>query len=342
MTTPLRAAIIGVGGISASHYEGYRAAGVEVTALCDVNPEALRRRQMQWGVSRGFTDADALFRAGGFDMVSVAAPTAAHHAATLAAAAAGVHVLTEKPFALDLAVANEMITACHSAGVVLMVNHQLRSHAPVVKAQQLISEGAIGRITSIRLRQAHDWGGASKVGQSFSTRAVAGGGTLLDNGCHLADLARLLGGEVANVFARTPTLKFDVEVEDTAHASLLFESGAIGVIETAWTATGWEEGFWVQGTEGALEYTNRAATPTLRHLYRQSPGSSWDKTDVAEYTYTGAGAHTRHVMAFVRAVQGLGPNVCTGLDGLEAVRLILAAYRSAKMGRPVAVKDVLA
>lgn len=340
MSRPLRAAIIGTGGISASHLEGYRAAGVEVVALCDVSQEALAARMVQWQVSRGHADLYELFEQGGFDMVSIAAPTAVHHPATLAAAAAGVHVLVEKPIALDLRLADEMIQACARAGVVLMVNHQLRSSGPVAQARKLISAGAIGEITHVRLRQGHDWGGLTSVRPTFALRATSGGGTLLDNGCHLADLALYLGGEVASVYARLATTKFAIEVEDTAHASLSYRSGALGVIETAWTATGWEEGFWVYGTEGALESTNRYGPPTLRHLYRASPGGNWDQTDLTEHRFTGLGPHVRHVMAFVAAVRGEGPVVCSGEDGREAVRLILTAYASAETDRPVAMSVV--
>lgn len=340
MSRPLRAAIIGTGGIAGSHHDGYLAAGVEVVALCDLDPSALAARQAQWGVVRGYTDLRELFTEGGFDMVSIAAPTAVHHPATLAAAAAGVHVLVEKPIALDLRLADEMIAACERAGVILMVNHQLRSSAAVVKAHELLTAGAIGSLTQLRVRQGHDWGGLRSVRPTFATRATAGGGTLLDNGCHLADLALYLGGPVASVYARLATLKYDVEVEDTAHASLEFESGALGIIETAWTATGWEEGFWLHGTEGALECTNRYGPPTLRHLFRQSPGGSWDATDVAEYRFSGHGPHVRNVMAFVAAVKGEGPVVCTGRDGREAVRLILAAYASAERAAPVLAAEV--
>ena len=120
----------------------------------------------------------------------------------------------------------------------------------------------------------------------------------------------------------------------------LVGDGAIGTIETAWTATGWEEGFWVHGTEGSLESTNRHAQGTLRHRFRASVGASWDQTDVAEYSFAGAGSHVRHVMAFVQAVRGEGPVVCSGADGREAVRLILAAYASAQSGSPVRTAEV--
>ncbi len=342
MSSALKAAIIGAGGISQSHFDGYRAAGVEVVAVCDVDAAALARRMSEWQLERGYTDMAQLFESGGFDMISIAAPTSVHHPATLAAATAGVHVLVEKPLALDLALANEMIEACRAAGVILMVNHQLRSSGPASKARELIEAGAIGRVTQVRLRQAHDWGGLLTVRPTFAMRATSGGGTLLDNGTHLADLAGFFGGRVEEVYARIATLKYDVEVEDTAHASLAYFDGAIGIIETSWTATGWEEGFWVYGTEGSLECTNRYGPSFLRHSFRASPGSNWDQTDVANYQFTGASAHVRHVMAFVQAVRGEGPVVCTGEDGREAVRLILAAYESAARNEPVRTSTMTA
>lgn len=320
------------------HRDGFVAAGAEVVAIADVQAPALTARAAQWGVARTYLDYHDMLADGGLDAVSICAPTAVHHPATLAAAAAGVHVLCEKPIALDLAQADAMIDACRAAGVLLTTNHQMRAHGAAAHAQRLLAAGDLGAITHVRLRQAHDWAGAERVGPSFATRAVAGGGTLLDNGCHLMDFARFVGGDVREVFARTATRKFDVEVEDTAHVSLAFASGAIGTVEVAWTATGWEEGWWIYGTRGALEYSNRiGGEPLLRHVHRSSPGTTWGDTDVAEHRFAGAKPHARHVADFVAAVRGERPNPCSGEDGREAVRLILASYESAERGGPVAV-----
>lgn len=333
---PVRVAVIGTGAISRRHVDGYRAAGAEVVAVCDNDEASLGRRGREWDVPRRYLDFRTMFRDGGFEAVSIAAPTAIHHPATLAAAEAGVHVLVEKPIALSLALADEMISASAAAGVVLQVNHQLRSGGPARKAKELIEAGAIGRVTYVRLRQAHDWAGAG-VRPSFRTRDSAGGGTLLDNGCHLMDLARYFGGRVEDVYARTATLQHDVELEDTAVVSLRFEGGALGTVETAWTATGWEEGFWVYGTEGSLECTNRLGPAALRHSYRNSPGTTWGETDVTTFDFAGEGPHSRHIAAFLAAVEGSGPVACTGEDGREAVRLVLAAYDSAALGTAVSL-----
>jgi predicted dehydrogenase len=336
---PLRIGIIGVGGISHAHRNGYLADGSEVVAIADSNAAGLASRAHAWGIERTYDDFRVMLADGGVDAVSICAPTSVHAPATLAAAAAGVHVLCEKPIALDLDQGRTMIEACHDAGVVLMINHQLRSHGASELAVRMLERGDLGEVTHLRLRQAHDWAGAPEVRPSFSTRASSGGGTLLDNGCHLMDLARYFAANVEEVYARTANRKFDVELEDTAHVSLRFVSGALGTVEVAWTATGWEEGFWIYGTSGAIEYTNRSGTPLLRHVHRASPGTTWGETDVAEHRFAGDPPHARHVRAFLAAVRGERPVLCTGEDGLEAMRLVLAAYQSAERNAPVRVSE---
>jgi predicted dehydrogenase len=333
---PLRVGIIGAGHIATFHVQGYRAAGAQVVAVADIDPQVVAARAKEWAVDHSFTDFLELVRMPDLDAVSVCTPNTFHGAAALAAAAAGKHVLCEKPISLSLPEADEMIDACRDAGVVLQVNHHLRSNRAVQRARQMLDAGELGRVTFVRLRQAHDWAGAAAVRPSFRHRDLAGGGTLLDNGCHLFDLARYLGGPVAEIFARIATLKFQTELEDTATASLLFESGALGEVETAWTATGWEEGFWVYGTKGALEYTSRPGRPILRHVHRSSPETTWAEPDATSWELAGGGSdHTRHIRAFIAAIRGERDVICTGEDGREAVRLVHAGYQSAAEGRPV-------
>ena len=326
--------IIGTGGISGKHRQGYEAAGASVTAIADVNEEALAERGREWNVERRFTDYQELLRLSELDAVSICTPNAFHHPATLAAAAAGKHVLCEKPISLNLTQAQEMIDACRAAGVVLQVGHHMRSNGAAFRAKEMLDRGDLGRLTFMRLRQAHDWTGDAEVRPSFGTRERAGGGTLLDNGCHMFDLARYFAGDVGELYARTATLKFDVEVEDTSVVSLQFASGTLASVENAWTATGWEEGFWLYGTKGALEYTNRWEDPVLRHRFRESPGTTWGGTDVATYAFQtsnpGQSNHGRHIANFLAAIRGECEPICTGEDGLEAVRLVLAAYKSAE------------
>lgn len=336
---PLRAGLLGAGSISRAHAAGYLAAGADLVAIADPDADAAARRAEAFGIGGVYADAAAMFADADLDVVSIATPVSTHHDLVLAAAEAGVHVLCEKPIALDLAQADAMIEAAATAGVTLQIGHQMRSDAAIQRAHALIASGAIGDVAFVRLRQAHDWGGAAEVRPSFQTRASGGGGTLLDNGVHLMDLARHLAGDVEEVYARVATRRWPVELEDTAHVSLRFTSGALGSVETSWSATGWEEGFWVYGSAGALEWTNRHTDPVLVRSSRASGGGDWATTDVARETFAAPKSHTAQVAAFLAAVRGEGVVPATGTDGREAVRLVLAAYDSAGRGLPVTVGE---
>ncbi|MCA9840426.1 MAG: Gfo/Idh/MocA family oxidoreductase, partial [Trueperaceae bacterium] len=319
----LKIGIIGVGGIAKRHYEGYQMAGAEVVAIADVFEKSLTARQQEWGVRNAFLNYEDLLNLEEVQAVSICTPNAYHHPATLAAARAGKHILCEKPISLNLEKAQEMIDVARECGVVLQIGHHMRSNGAAYKAKQMIDNGDLGNITFMRLRQAHDWAGEETVRDSFGKLANSGGGTLLDNGCHMFDLARYFAGEVESLYCQMGTLKFDVEVEDTSLVSLRFKSGTIASVENAWTATGWEEGFWIYGTKGALEYTNRWEAPVLKHRFRDSPGTTWGDTDFAVYDFHTAGVGQRHIMNFIDAIEGKREVICTGEDGLEAVRLVL-------------------
>lgn len=341
---PMKVGIIGTGNISSAHYNGYLAAGAEVVAIADINESMVKLRQKEWGIAKGYTDYKDLLADPEVEAVSITTPNAVHHPVTVAAAKAGVHVLCEKPISMSLALAQDMIDACRDANVVLQIGHHMRSNGAAFHAKKMIDRGDLGDITFMRLRQAHDWTGDATVRDSFGKLSNSGGGTLLDNGCHMFDLARYFAGDVKDLYARTATLKFDIEVEDTAVVSVSFESGTLASIENAWTATGWEEGFWIYGTKGSLEYTNRWENPVLKHRFRESPGTTWGGTDVAVYDFQSTGPeqgnHARHIANFIAAIRGERDVICTGEDGLEAVRMVLASYESAKKNQPVLLNSV--
>ncbi len=338
----MKIGIIGAGNIAAHHVKGYVSNGAEIVAIADVSVAMLERRKKDWNVERVYTDYNELLAQSDVEAVSICTPNAYHHPATLAAAKAGKHILCEKPLSLSLEQAQEMIDTCKKAGVILQINHHLRSNPAAYKAKQMIDAGDLGIINFIRLRQAHDWGGLAKVSDNFGKLSLAGGGTMLDNGCHMFDLASYFGGEVTEIYARIATLKFEIEVEDVSSSSLQFKSGALGQVENAWNATGWEEGFWIYGSKGSLEYTNRYGKPIMRHSYRFSPGTNWDTTDVTNYDFTGESNHTRHIGNFLAAIRGEREVICKGEDGMQAVKLVLASYESAKQNKPIQIETFLA
>jgi predicted dehydrogenase len=336
---PLRVALVGAGGIAATHYRGYVAAKANVMAFVEPYDITRAAREKEWGI-KGYETLEALLANESIEAVSVCSPNAFHHGVTVAAAQAGLHVLCEKPLSMSLAECQQMIDAAKKAKVVLQTGHHLRSNLLVEKTKELIDSGQIGKVTFMRLRQAHDWGGNKAVRESFGLLKNSGGGTLLDNGCHMMDLARHLGGDVRRVSGMMGTLgtwATKVEVEDTSVVQLEFANGILGSVENAWTATGWEEGWWIYGTEGAVECTNRLGKRMVRHVRRDSSGTTWDKVDETIYSYADEGGHPRQIVNFIRSIRDGAPVICTGHDGMESVRLVLTAYESAKKGKPVSL-----
>ena len=337
LAEPLNVGIIGAGGISQRHYDGYRLAGANVVAFADVSEDTRTRRETEW-LSRGYASFGDMLEREALQAVSICSPNAYHAAAAVSALNRGIHVLCEKPLSLDLSDCDAMIGAARLSGAVLQTGHHLRSSPLVETAKRLIDEGRIGRVNFMRLRQAHDWGGAEAVRGVFGSKSASGGGTLLDNGCHMFDLARYFGGDVRSIYARIATLKFDIEVEDLSLAHLEFESGALASVETSWSATGWEESFAVYGTHGALECSNRLGTPRLRLLTREYGFGGWDKGDETWYEFADStNGHVRSVQHFLASVTAGRPVVCSGEDGRESVRLVLGGYESARSGLPVSV-----
>ena len=331
---PLRVGLIGAGGIANSHHKGYTKAGAQIIGFAEPVAQTRARREIEWDIP-GYETLEQLLAVDGLEAVSICTPNSTHAPATIAAARAGKHVLCEKPLSLNLLECEAMIAAASKAGIVLQTGHHLRANWYANKARALIDEGAIGRVCYVRLRQAHDWGGNKIISPNFASLERSGGGTLLDNGCHMMDLARYLAGDVKSVFARTATLGFEIEVEDVGAVSLEFQSGALGTVEAAWTATGWEEGFWVYGTDAALECTNRLGKRTLRFAHRQGTGSDWAKLDETIYDVQDEGGHSEEIAAFIRSIRNGTPPICSGEDGLESVRLVLSAYQSARERRVI-------
>jgi len=157
-----------------------------------------------------------------------------------------------------------LIDVCRGRACCWRSDHHLCVPTIVERARAMISDVAIGRVTFVRLRQAHDWGARRRYPLASAPGALAGGGTLLDNGCHCSTW-RATSPPVAESHARTGHLGFDIEVEDNRDGQPPLRHGALGLVETSWTATGWDQAFVIDGTKGSLEYPERYGRPLLRY-----------------------------------------------------------------------------
>ena len=196
-----RAALIGCGNMSRSHLAAlHEIAAIEVVAVCDVDEERLHAVGDAFEVSNRYTDYHAMFAAEKPDMVSIATQGPQHCAATVAAAAHGAHVLCEKPMALDLAEADQMVAACRKAGVRLAINHQATVRPSLKRMRAMIENGDIGEVILVR--------GNNKSGRKA-------GNELMEMGTHVFDRMQFIGGAPRWCMAY---LTWEGEAATAAHA----------------------------------------------------------------------------------------------------------------------------
>ncbi len=275
---PIRVGLIGTGKIAvANHIPGIRLSrDAEVTALCDPNPAALAEASQAAGVSRTYTDPFALLKDAPVDAVIVATPNRFHRDIVVAAAESGRHVLCEKPLALNVAQAEDMLAAVDRAGVRHMTAFTYRFVPAMRYLRHLVKSGAIGTPWHFRAQRFQDWG---RDALGWRQRmADAGSGEVGDMLSHRLDFAHSVIGPITRVMAHTtqiwPTrvdadgVEHVSDTEDWVGCIAEFGNGVTGVFESVKTATGYAGGptsrDWceVNASDGAVGL--RARTPAAR------------------------------------------------------------------------------
>lgn len=221
---PLRAGVVGLGMMGRNHVRVWdeQVAEVELVAVADPDADAVRRATAGRSM-RGYADVGAMLGAESLDLLSVVAPTSLHLEVTLAALAAGVHVLVEKPIAADRAEAERMIAAARDARRLLTVGHIERFNPAILELRRRLSAGELGRIFEIN---------ATRLGP-FPAR-IRDVGVVVDLAPHDLDVMRfLLGSEPVRLFAETEQ-RIHTDHEDLFVGVMKFASGAVGVLDINW------------------------------------------------------------------------------------------------------------
>ena len=247
--------------------------------ICGRNEEGVRRAARQFGWEEAVTDWRELVRRDDIDLVDINAPSDAHKDIAVEAAKAGKHLFCEKPLALTLADAKEMLRAAEAAGVKHMIGFNYRFAPAVQLAKKLVEEGRLGRIYHFRAVFLQDW----IVDPDFPLvwrldKTVAGTGAHGDLGAHLIDLAHYLVGGIAEVIGMSETFikerplpvsmsglsakggkdapKGPVTVDDATLFLARFENGALGSFEATRLAAGnrCKNAFEINGSKGSLKF----------------------------------------------------------------------------------------
>jgi predicted dehydrogenase len=265
------------------------------------------------------------------DAVVIASTNADHRRYTEAAAAAGVHVLCEKPLATTLADARAMIETCRAAGVQLGTAFPVRSSAAVLSLKDAIDSGRMGRILAARCTNPGRYPGGW-----FGDPAKAGGGAVMDHTVHVADLLRwLLHDEVKRVEAEVGAYSEDLAVDDTGILLLDLAGGAFASIDCSWSRP---KTFPTWGGL-TLHVVGEHATIDV-DVFRQAITHYDDSTSDTRLVTWGDDLNRLMLVAFVDAILEGRPVPITGEDGLRALEVAIAAYRSSEERRPVAIADL--
>lgn len=331
----LRVGIVGAGWIGGWHAARWARLPITVAGFFDPDPDRAQRAANTYG-GQVFPSLEHLVQT--VDIVHICSPTPFHRAGVLMAADARKHVFCEKPLARTPADAQEMAAACERAGVRLFVGQVLRFFPQYVRAKQMIDAGAIGTPGLIHMVRGagHPTG---PEGRSWFESVEEAGGTIMEGGVHDLDYARWCLGDVDRVFARGITFRKDLSiVGDHTLVVLRFKGGAIGHIEGSWMVTDgrFRQQFEIAGDRGRLEYDSlppEQLAISLRAdrrvpLLPQEPLAPHDDPYYAQL---------EHFLTCLNAEKDFR---VSPQDGVEAVRLSVAALESMRTGRVVQVEEV--
>ncbi|MBZ9977169.1 Gfo/Idh/MocA family protein [Mesorhizobium sp. BR-1-1-10] len=340
----LSGALIGCGFFAVNQMHAWHdIEGASIVAICDRDPERLKIVGDQFGVTRRYTDAAELFTAETLDFVDIATTVGSHRPLVEMAAAHGVPVICQKPFAPTLAEAKAMVKACADAGVPLMVHENFRWQSPIQAVRAVLDSGEIGTpfFGRISFRSGYD---------VFSGQPYLATGKrfiIEDLGIHILDIARFLLGDVSSLTARTKRINPAIAGEDVATILMDHAGGATSVVDCSYATKLAVEPF----PETLIELDGSDGTIRLAQGYRLTvTGKSGTKvSDVSPPLLPWASRPWHNIQESVLAIQrhwvdclasGQEP-ATSGADNLRTFALVEAAYAGAASREPMQIEALL-
>ena len=350
MMKPVRFAILGTGNIARTHAAALCAAArgsgkAELAAVWGRTPGRAAELAREFG-GEAFERVDDLLARPDIEAVTIATPSGAHLEVIERAAAAGKHVLCEKPIEVTADRADRVIAACNTHGVRLACVFQARLNRHVQCIKDAIERGRFGRLVlaSMQLRWFRDQA-YYDAGGWRGTWALDGGGALMNQGIHFVDLLCHLAGEPEQVQAYTTARTHErIEVEDTAVATIRFAHGGLGTIEASTScAPGFPRRLEISGEHGTAVLEDdrlttwrfaeeEAGDEQIRRAGLEGDGLRGGAQDP---TAIGCEGHRRLIEDLAGAIREDRPPAIPGGEARRAVALIEAIYEAARTGQPV-------
>lgn len=331
-------ALLGCGRISKNHLETIAAIdGLRLSAVCDSVEERARSAGEKYEVP-WFTNYEKMLAEAECDVVAIATPSGLHPAQGILAAKAGKHVISEKPMAITLSSADELVNACDAAGVHLFVVKQNRLNATIQLVKRAMDKGRFGRMYMANATVR--WARPQEYYDQAPWRGTweFDGGAFMNQASHYVDLVQWLMGPVESVMAKTATMARRIEAEDSGAALLKFRNGAIGVLEVTMLTfpKNLEGSITLLGEKGTVKIGGTAVNKIEHWQFadyddddRLVEQASTNPTSVYGFGHV---PYYRNVLAVLRGEAAADTD---GRAGRKSLELILGIYESAKTGREV-------
>jgi 1,5-anhydro-D-fructose reductase (1,5-anhydro-D-mannitol-forming) len=326
--SPVRWGIVGLGWVAADFVVPamVKSTRSRLVACLGSSPEKGRAFAERFGVERFHVDLEALVHDPDVDAVYIALPNALHHAAVLAAARGQKHVLCEKPFALTVAQARDMVEACRNAGVILRIAHQIRLDMAVGRTRDIVRSGRLGRLIAMTLERASGLGVRTAWRQDASQSGV-----IFDVGVHLLDLIQWVSDQhFVEVSALTQPDRLRQEPDDTITVLGRLSGDCQAVVRATREVASAENNLIVEGSEATL--ITSALRFAKEHIVRVRDG-----LHETEERFPASPAYELEVLAFENELRGERSLLPDGDDSVQTVAVTQAILQSIAERRMVSV-----
>ena len=335
----IRFALVGCGRIATNHIGAINAHGerCELSEVCDVDPAKLADAAGKTGAA-GYANLESMLAKSRADCVVLASPSGLHSAQAIQVAAAGKHVMTEKPMATRWGDGLAMVRACDTANVRLFVVKQNRRNRTLQMLKQAVEARRFGRIYMVTINVFWSRPQSYYDGAKWRGTWEFDGGAFMNQASHYVDLLDWLVGPVESVMAYTGTLARRIEVEDTGVAALKWRNGAMGSINVTMLTypKNLEGSITILGETGTVRIGGVAVNEiqhweflTPHDMDRQIADANYETTSVYGF------GHPLYYDNVIRTLRGEADAETDGREGLRSLELLIALYKSARDGQRI-------
>ena len=339
----MKYALIGCGMISPNHVNAALKNGLEIVALCDLVEENRRKalalipEEQRGGVTL-YEDYHQMLAEQKPTLVAIALGSGLKKRISVDCMRAGANVIVEKPIALSLAEADEMIATAKECGVLLCVNHQLRFGSTVRALKAEVEAGHFGKLLHGTVQVRRNRNKAYFDAGKWRGTWAQDGGTLMNQCIHYTDLLQwFMGSDVTEVFAYTDRLTHPyIEAEDLGLALVKFANGAYGMIEGTVNTypRNLTDSMAVFGEQGSVSLFGKSLDEVQAWNFADGPQSRDEALASFGVEELGSG-HNPLYADVIDAIENGHPLMCPAEEGRKALELVLAIYLSAAEGKPV-------